>query len=254
MAEKITHSICVGGPIAIHTEDGVIRRIRPIVFDKTDPPGWVIEARGKSYTPNRKTSPAFIALTEKNRAYSYDRIRYPMIREDFVETPDGQNRNTENRGKSGYRRASWDEALDLVTREIKRLQDTYGKETITACTASHHSWGLLGYKLSAFGRFFKMLGYTQILDNPDSWEGFTWGAPHTYGYYWRLGGTEAFDLLEDAMQNVETLILWSHDPDTTRGGYAGNESTMWRHWLDDMGVQFIFIDPFNNFSSVKQAD
>lgn len=37
-----------------------------------------------------------------------------MIREDFVETPDGQNRNTENRGKSGYRRASWDEALGLV--------------------------------------------------------------------------------------------------------------------------------------------
>ena len=55
MAEKITHSICVGGPIAIHTEDGAIRRIRPIVFDKNDPPGWVIEARGKSYTPNRKT-------------------------------------------------------------------------------------------------------------------------------------------------------------------------------------------------------
>ena len=254
MAERVTHSICVGGPIAIHTQDGVIRRIRPIVFDQNDPKGWVIQARGGEYTPNRKTSPGFIALTEKNRCYSYDRIRYPMIREDFVETPDGQNRNTENRGKSGYRRATWDEALDLVARETKRIQSTYGKESVTAITSSHHSWGLLGYKLSCFARFFRLLGYTQILDNPDSWEGFTWGAPHTYGYYWRLGGTEAFDLLEDAMQNVETMIMWSHDPDTTRGGYAGNESTMWRHWLDDMGVQFIYIDPFNNFSAVKQAD
>ena len=60
-------------------------------------------------------------------------LKYPMIREDFVETPDGKNRNTENRGKSGYRRASWDEALSLVAREIKRLLRTYGKETITAC-------------------------------------------------------------------------------------------------------------------------
>ncbi|MGD9162948.1 MAG: hypothetical protein PVG39_31370, partial [Desulfobacteraceae bacterium] len=101
MTEKITHSICVGGPIAIHTEDGVIRRIRPIVFDDNDPKGWIIKARGKEYTPFRKASPAFFAMTEKNRAYSYDRIRYPMIREDFVETPDGQNRKTENRGKSG---------------------------------------------------------------------------------------------------------------------------------------------------------
>jgi trimethylamine-N-oxide reductase (cytochrome c) len=51
-----------------------------------------------------------------------------MIREDFVETPDGKNRNTENRGKSGYRRAAGDEALDLVAREIKRIQTTYGKK------------------------------------------------------------------------------------------------------------------------------
>jgi len=254
MAEKVTHSICVGGPIAIHTVDGVIRRIRPIIFDRTDPAGWVIKARGKKYTPARKTTTAFIAMTEKNRAYAYDRIRYPMIREDFVETTDGMNRNTENRGKSGYRRATWDEALDLIARETKRVQGTYGKESVTACTSSHHSWGLLGYKLSTFARFFRMLGYTEIKDNPDSWEGFTWGAPHTYGYYWRLGGAESFDLLEDAMQNVETMIMWSHDPDTTRGGYAANESSMWRRWLDDMGVQFIYIDPFNNFSSVKQAD
>ena len=55
MAEKVTHSICVGGPIAIHTEDGVIRRVRPIVFDENDPKGWVIKARGGEYTPNRKT-------------------------------------------------------------------------------------------------------------------------------------------------------------------------------------------------------
>ncbi len=254
MTEKVTHSICVGGPIAIHTENGVIRRIRPIIFDSKDPAGWVIKARGKKYTPYRKTTVALHALTEKIRAYAYDRIRYPLIREDFAETPDGLNRNTDNRGKSGYRRASWDEALGLVAREIKRIQGTYGKESVTAITSSHHSWGLLGYKLSAFARFFRMLGYTQILDNPDSWEGFHWGAPHTYGFYWRLGGAETVDLLEDALQNVETMIMWSHDPDSTRGGYSANESTMWRHWLDDMGVQFIYIDPFHNFSSVKQAD
>ena len=90
-----------------------------------------------------------------------------MIREDFVETPDGKNRNTENRGKSGYRRASWDEALSLVAREIKRLHKTYGKETITACTSSHHSWGLVGYKISLFNRFFSMMGYTRICRQPE---------------------------------------------------------------------------------------
>ena len=220
--EKITHSICVGGPLTIHTDlaTGRIRRVRPIVLTDDDAPGWVIKAHGKEYTPQRKTTLSLLGFTEKDRTYSYDRIKYPMIREDFVETPDGQNRNTENRGKSGYRRASWDEALGLVAREIKRIQGTYGKEAVTAITSSHHSWGLCGYKISLFKRFFSMLGYTRIMDNPDSWEGFHWGTPHTYGYYWRLGGPEPFDMLHDAMKNTETMIMWSHDPDTTRGGYS----------------------------------
>ena len=41
------------------------------------------------------------------------------------------------------------------------------------------------------------------------------------------------------------MIMWSHDPDTTRGGYAGSRVTLWRQWLKDLGVQFIYIDPFN---------
>ena len=254
--EKISHSICVGGPLTIHTdlETGQIRRVRPIVLTEDDAPGWVIKAHGKEYTPQRKTTLSLLGFTEKDRTYSYDRIKYPMIREDFVETPDGQNRNTENRGKSGYRRATWDEALGLVARETKRIQETYGKEAVTAITSSHHSWGLCGYKISLFKRFFSMLGYTRVMDNPDSWEGFHWGTPHTYGYYWRLGGPEPFDMLNDAMKNTETMIMWSHDPDTTRGGYSAQESALWRWWMKEAGVQFIYIDPFNNFSSVKQAD
>ena len=143
-------------------EDGRIRRIRPIVLREDDPKGWTIQARGKSFTPPRRVTMTALGLQDKDKCYAYDRLHYPLIREDFVETPDGKNRNTENRGKSGYRRATWDEALGLVAREIRRIQDTYGKEAVTACTGSHHSWGLVGYKLSAFKRFFNMLGYIQI--------------------------------------------------------------------------------------------
>ena len=252
--ERITHSVCVGGPMTLHTIDGVIRRVRPIVLTDDDPAGWVIKARGKEYTPQRKTTMSLLGYCERDKTYAYDRLKYPMIREDFVETPDGKNRNTENRGKSGYRRASWDEALSLVAREIKRLQKTYGKETITACTSSHHSWGLVGYKISLFKRFFSMMGYTRIADNPDSWEGFHWGTPHSYGYYWRLGGPEPYDMLEMAMQNTETIVCWSTDPDTSRGGYSAQESALWRWWMKEMGIQFIYIDPFNNYTSVKHAD
>ncbi len=59
-------------------------------------------------------------MTEKDRTYSHDRIKYPMVREDF--DPNG-DRNPQNRGKSGYRRVSWNEALDMVSSEIERVQD-----------------------------------------------------------------------------------------------------------------------------------
>ena len=54
--EKITHSICVGGPLTIHTDlaTGRIRRVRPIVLTDDDAPGWVIKAHGKEYTPSAR--------------------------------------------------------------------------------------------------------------------------------------------------------------------------------------------------------
>ena len=71
------------------------------------------------FTPPRKTTLAPHGQNAKSIVYSPDRLLYPMKRVDF--DPNGE-RNPQNRGKSGYVRISWDEALDLVADEIKRLQ------------------------------------------------------------------------------------------------------------------------------------
>ena len=103
--------------------------------------------------------------------------------------------------------------------------------------SSHHNWGNLGYRSASWARFFNMIGFTDILDNPDSWEGWHWGATHAYGFYWRLGNPEHYDLLEDALRNTELLISWGNDPDTTHGIYGGNDSAVWRLWLREQGHQ-----------------
>ncbi len=178
--------------------------------------------------------------------YSDDRILYPMKRVDF--DPNGE-RNQQNRGKSGYERISWDEALDLVAGEMKRIRSDYGPEAIMSRASSHHNWGNLGYRSGAWARFFNLIGFTDILDNPDSWEGWHWGATHAYGYYWRLGNPEHYDLLEDALRHTELLISWSNDPDTTHGIYGGCDSSVWRLWLRERGIKTIFIDPFHNYTA-----
>jgi trimethylamine-N-oxide reductase (cytochrome c) len=245
-----TYTNCtVGGPVRVTVEDGRIRSVRPIVLSDDDAAAWTIEARGETFTPPRKSTVGPFVFTEKQRVYQ-NRILYPYIREDF--DPNGE-RNPQNRGKSGYRRATWEEALDLVANEVKRVQGAYGRESVTAVTGSHHNWGNMGYKMSAFGRFFNMIGYTQIFDNPDSWEGFLWGAPHVYGYSWRLGCPEPYDMLEDCLKNTDMIVHWANDPDTIRGGYNGQESAVWREWQRRLGIEMVYIDPFCNFTAVKDA-
>ena len=78
-----------------------------------------------------------------------------MKRVDF--DPNGE-RNPQNRGKSRYERISWDEALELVAGELKRVKETYGGSAISGITSSHHNWGIVGYKMGPFARFMNMHG------------------------------------------------------------------------------------------------
>jgi len=251
MTEQVFTNCTVSGPVFVHVRDGKIVRVRPLILDEKDAKSWTIEAGGRRFTPPRKTTVGPQILAERTRVYSDDRVLYPRRRADFDPTGD---RHPENRGRSPYVRISWDEALDMVAGETRRVQSTYGQAAVTAITSSHHSWGNIGYKRSAFGRFFYLLGFTDIFDNPDSWEGWHWGSIHTYGFYWRLGCPEQYDLLEDALKNAEMFVFWSHDPDSTRGGYAGQESAIWRIWLKELGKKMIFIDPYCNYSAARQAD
>jgi len=251
MSEQVFTSCTVGGPISVYVRDGRIVRVRPLVIDENDLRPWTIEADGRKFSPPRKVTVSPSTLTERIKVYSEDRIEYPMKRVDF--DPEG-DRHPETRGRSGYERISWDEALDIVAGEIRRVQAVYGPEALLALAPSHHNWGNVGYKLSAFMRFFNVLGFTSVFDNPDSWEGFHWGAIHTYGFYWNLGAPEQYDLLEDAMKNTELMVYWSNDPDSTRGTYCGQESAIWRLWLRELGKKQIFIDPFCNYTTVIMGD
>ncbi|MBW1997313.1 MAG: molybdopterin-dependent oxidoreductase [Deltaproteobacteria bacterium] len=246
MSEKVFTNCTNAGPISVYVRDGKVVRIRPLVAMEEDFKPWKIEADGRAYSPPPKFNLSPYVHAERDRLYSEDRIKYPLKRVDF--DPRGE-RNPETRGKSGYERISWDQALETVADEIKRVQETYGASAVSGMTSSHHNWGIVGYKMGPFSRFFNMIGYTPVLDNPDSWEGWHWGATHTYGFFWRLGMPEQYDLLEDALKNAEMIVFWSNDPDSTRGTYTGQDSAIWRLWLRDKGVKMVFIDPHYNYTA-----
>lgn len=230
-----------GGPLHVYVKDGKILRTEVIVFDDDDAQSWTIEARGKSFSPYRKGCVAPHSMAGKSTVYSEDRILYPMKRVDY--DPKG-DRNPQNRGISGYERISWDEALDIVGDEILRQKRVHGPGAIALAHPSHHQWGNIGYYLSAMMRFGNTVGVTRVMLNPDSWEGWYWGAMHHHGGSMRLGTGTGYGTLEDALKEADQIVYWSADPESQFGGYGGSEASQRRLWAKELGIEAIHINPF----------
>ncbi|HTY81584.1 MAG TPA: molybdopterin-dependent oxidoreductase, partial [Dehalococcoidales bacterium] len=168
---------------AVDVKDGRIIRIRPLHYDSKyraeEFKPWKIEARGKVFRPLMKTLLPPLSLAYKKRVYSPNRIKYPLKRVDW--DPKG-DRHTENRGKSKFQRISWDEASELISAELNRVREQYGPEAVFVeadchgeCKTVHAPHGCQTLLLDQLG------GFTQSARNPDSWEGWYWGAKHMWG-------------------------------------------------------------------------
>src|SRR5690606_12578198 len=104
--------------------------------------------------PMREAAP--MALNWHHRVYAPDRILYPMVRVDW-QPGGGGDRTT--RGQPRYRRVSWDEALDLVAGELKRVKDTYGNEAfLTPSLGGWQTAGNFNSKNGQMARFINLFG------------------------------------------------------------------------------------------------
>ena len=172
-----------GNPCAVDVKDGRIVRVRPLHYDskytKEEINPWKIQKNGKTFEASLKSMPGPFSLAYKKRAYSPNRIKYPLKRVDW--DPNGE-RNPQNRGKSKYKRISWDEAAGLVASELKRVHEKYGPYAVLAqadghgeCKTIHAPHGCQILLHDTLG------GFTQQQRNPDSWEGWYWGSMHVWG-------------------------------------------------------------------------
>ena len=206
-----------GNTCAVDVKDGRIVRVRPLHYDwkytKEEIKSWKIRKNGKTLESPMKALPCPYSVAYKKRAYSPNRIKYPLKRVDW--DPNGQ-RNPQNRGKSKFKRISWDEAASLVASELKRVHEKYGPYGVLAqadghgeCKTVHAPHGCQILLHDTLG------GFTQQQRNPDSWEGWYWGGMHMWGT-----GSVGFimpaeNVMKDITENSDMLLLWGGDPETT---------------------------------------
>ncbi|MBN1319498.1 MAG: molybdopterin-dependent oxidoreductase, partial [Thermoleophilia bacterium] len=253
-----------GDPAAIDVKDGKIVRIRPLHFDdkysKEEIKPWRIEKDGKVLEPQLKSHLAPYMLAYKKRVYSPNRILYPLIREDWDPTgapgstgPGG--RNVQNRGKSKYKRISWDEATDIIAGEVKRVRETYGPYAVLAHGDGHGETKMVhGPHSCQMLLLEKVGGYTQAIRNADSWEGWYWGAEHVWGEGAQGHSTDADNVLYDITQHTKLLIAIGCDLETTPWGFGGQFPSNVCYFWNDIGIKQVSIAPDLNYYAGVHAD
>jgi trimethylamine-N-oxide reductase (cytochrome c) len=237
-------------PARVDIRKGRIVRIRPLHYDDEGYgpdhlKPWKIEVRGKVLEPPMKSLVSTLGLGYKKRVYSPNRIKYPLIRVDW--DPNGE-RNPQNRGKSKYRRISWDKATDIIANEVKRIQEKYGYFAVLAQGDGHGEGKVIHGPHGCQTQLLRHMGpdeqssYTLQLRTADSWEGWYWGGKHLNG--WETTGTSSpsTNMTMDMAQNCE-LMLHMTDGETTIGMSMGNWVSNVYYWLADIGIEHVFITP-----------
>jgi molybdopterin guanine dinucleotide-containing S/N-oxide reductase-like protein len=243
-------------PEAIDVKDGRILRIRPLHYDwkytREEIAPWQVKRNGHAFEPLLKSLPPPYALAYKKRVYSPNRIKYPLKRADW--DPNGE-RNTQNRGKSKYKRISWDEAAEIVAGEIRRVQKQYGPYAILAQGDGHGETktihGPHGCQMLLLD---EMGGYTLQVRNPDSWEGWYWGSQHVWGQMSVGLMMPAANVFKDISENCEMLLFWPCDPETTPWGFTEQLASQICYWWSKVGIKQVYICPELNYGAAVHAD
>ncbi|WP_165173438.1 molybdopterin-dependent oxidoreductase [Adlercreutzia sp. ZJ242] len=241
----------------VDVKDGKVVRIRPVHYDelytKEDLNYWTIKARGSQFEPGMKSLLPPLSLTYKNRIYSKNRVPYPLKRVDW--DPNGE-RHPETRGESRYERISWDEALDIVADEIKRIHDAYGPASILCQGGGHaetkNATGTHGVQTA----MFNTLGTGCVVQarNADSWEGWYWGGKYVWGNDPVGEQVQLTNVLKDIAENSDAVLHWGCDLETTPWGWGGQLSSRTAYWFTEIGIKQIFICPELNYSAAIHAD
>ena len=240
----------------VDVKDGKIIRVRPMrygwKYKKEDVRQWKIQKDGKSIEPGWKSLPGPFSLAYKKRVYSPNRILFPLKRVDW--DPNGE-RNPQNRGKSKYKRISWDEASDIIASEIKRIHEKYGVHGILMqgdghgeCKSINTPHGHAGNLLDHMG------GFTLQVRNPDSWEGWYWGAKHVWGHGVQGNMWPAANTVKDCTEHSQMVLFWGCDPETTPWGFSGQFASRLCYFWSQIGIKQIYICPDLNYGAAIHAD
>jgi len=222
--ETVVTSTCghnCGGRCVVnaHVRDGRIVRI------STDPRRWTFEM-----PPLHACVRGFGQVERVNHP---DRLRQPL-------------RRTGPRGAGRFEPIGWDEALDEVARQLRRVRDTYGPAAILDCSRTG-SLSMLHNRF-AVPRLLNMFGGCTELWSNISAEAEVFAVRATFGAKaeYKSAGREPTDFV-----NSRLILMWGWSPGD---GTFGTGTLQYLKEARRRGVRIVCVDPRVTRTSRQLAD
>jgi trimethylamine-N-oxide reductase (cytochrome c) len=173
------------GAFRAHIYAGKVQQVKPLELDK-NPTEMLNGIKGIIYSPSR--------------------VRYPMVRLDWLKK---HKYSADTRGNNRFIRVTWDEALDLFYRELERVQKEYGPWALHAGQTGWNQTGAFNNCTAHMQRAVGMHGnfITKVGD-------YSTGAGQTIMPY-VLGSTEVYaqgTSWSEILENSDNIVLWANDP------------------------------------------
>ena len=158
-----------------------------------------------------------------------DRLQYPMKR-------------TGKRGEGKFERITWDEALDTIAAEFRRIRSAHGNQAfyVPYGTGSYNQMNGRQTAERLMNLFGGSLGYY----NSYSWACIAAATPTVYGT--GVTGNQRQDWL-----NAKYILMWSWNPAEMRDG---TNSEYFVKLARERGARVVCVDPRMTLSAVALAD
>ena len=186
--------------------------------------------------------PSLLIQSIPSAVHARSRIREPVVRKGYL---NGERNTGHLRGLEPFVPVSWDQALDLVSNEMRRVRDEHGNQAIFGGSYGWASAGRINHARTLLHRFLNGFG-----GHVGQATNYSWGAaaillPHVVGTKQPVTGPVTD--WSSIVKNTDVMVMFggfnlSHAR-VTSGGAGSHEYTGWLKQAAAAGVEFISISP-----------
>ncbi len=176
------------------------------------------------------------------------RVQKPAIRKGWLDKINGTDHHTSIRGQDEFVEVEWEQALDLVAQELKRVKQSYGNQAIFGGSYGWASAGRFHHAQSQIHRFLNCFGgYVRHKDS------YSLGAARPLMHWLVMPMKELMESHTDwqtLAQHCELFVTFGGVPQknaqVSSGGTAQHRVRDGLKAMQEAGTRFVNISPVND--------